>query len=198
MPGPTLVLVAASKIVQKYFIFIAILIGLGIYGLKRWHKTEKGGMILDGILLKIPIFGELVCKLIISQFSRALGPLVQSGVPILESLDIVEKTIGNRVIAKVIDDVKNHVREGESLGKPLEKSDVFPPMVTRMITVGEKSGQLEKMLLKIAEFYDDQVDAMVDGLTSIIEPVIIVVLGVIVGGIVISLFLPIINMSQIV
>ena len=123
---------------------------------------------------------------------------MQSGVPILESLDIVGKSIGNRVIELVIADVKSNVREGESIAAPLMKSTVFPPMVTRMIAVGEKSGQLEKMLTKIAEFYDDQVDAAVAGLTSIIEPLIIGFLGIVVGFIVIALFLPILQITQIV
>ena len=123
---------------------------------------------------------------------------MQSGVPILESLDIVGKSIGNRVIEMVVADIKTNVREGESIAGPLMKSTVFPPMVTRMIAVGEKSGQLEKMLTKIAEFYDDQVDAAVAGLTSIIEPLIIGFLGIVVGFIVIALFLPILQITQIV
>jgi type IV pilus assembly protein PilC len=117
-------------------------------------------------------------------------------VPILESLDIVGKTIGNSVLEKVVDDVKNAVREGESIAAPLAKNPVFPPMVTRMISIGEKSGQMEKMLLKISEFYDDQVDTAVDGLTSIIEPLIIGFLGIVIGYIVIALFLPIISITQ--
>ena len=123
---------------------------------------------------------------------------VQVVPPILESLDIVGKTIGNKLLEKVVDEVKTTVREGESLTTPLVKSGVFPPMVTRMISVGEKTGQMEKMLLKISEFYDDQVDAAVDGLTSIIEPLIIGVLGIVIGFIVIALFLPIMSMTEMV
>jgi type IV pilus assembly protein PilC len=163
-----------------------------------WHRTEKGALLLDGILLKLPIIGDLLKKVAISRFSRTLATLLQSGVPILESLDIVERTTGNRVLELVISDVKINVREGESLTGPLIKSGVFPPMVTRMIAIGEKSGKVETMLLKISEFYDDQVDAAVEGLTSVIEPIIIGFLGIVIGFIVIALFLPIINITQLI
>ena len=169
-----------------------------VFAMRKWHSTDKGGLILDGMALKMPIFGELLCKVGVSRFSRTLATLVQSGVPILESLDIVGKTIGNRVLESVMEDVKANVREGESLVTPLAKSGVFPPMVTRMISIGEKSGQMEKMLLKISEFYDDQVDTAVDGLTSIIEPLIIGFLGIMIGFIVIALFLPILSITQLV
>ena len=155
-------------------------------------------MIIDRYILKIPVFGELLRKVAISRFARTLSTLIQSGVPILESLDIVGKTCGNKVIENVINNVKTNVREGESIAVPLVKSGVFPPMVTRMISIGEKSGQMEKMLLKISEFYDDQVDAAVDGLTSIIEPLIIGILGIVIGFIVIALFLPIISITQLI
>jgi len=198
LPGMTQALIGVSTILKKYLILVILAVGGIIYGIRQWHKTEKGAVIIDGSILKMPVFGDLLRKVAISRFSRTLATLIQSGVPILESLEIVGKTIGNRVLELVVDDVKNSVREGESLAQPLTKSDVFPPMVTRMIAIGEKSGQMEKMLLKISEFYDDQVDTAVDGLTSIIEPLIIGVLGVIIGFIVIALFLPIMSITQIV
>lgn len=198
LPAMTQLLVNTSEILKKFLWLIIIIIGVIGYLLKQWHKTEQGAIAIDGFVLKMPIFGELLRKVAVSRFTRTLATLMQSGVPILESLDIVQKTIGNRVLELVIDNVKNNVREGESIATPLEKSSVFPPMVTRMISIGEKSGQMEKMLLKISEFYDDQVDAAVEGLTSIIEPLIIGVLGVVIGFIVVALFLPIMNMSQIV
>lgn len=198
LPAMTQMLVNTSDILKKFLWLIIIIIGLIGYLLKQWHKTDQGAIAIDGFVLKMPIFGELLRKVAVSRFTRTLATLMQSGVPILESLDIVQKTIGNRVLELVIDHVKNNVREGESIAAPLEKSGVFPPMVTRMISIGEKSGQMEKMLLKISEFYDDQVDAAVEGLTSIIEPLIIGVLGVVIGFIVVALFLPIMNMSQIV
>jgi len=197
LPAMTQILVNVSEMLKKQLLlFIGIVIA-AVFALKQWRKTDKGALILDGIILKIPVVGDLLRKVAISRFSRTLATLLQSGVPILESLDIVEKTIGNRVLELVVSDVKVNVREGESLTGPLIKSGVFPPMVTRMIAIGEKSGKVETMLLKISEFYDDQVDAAVEGLTSVIEPIIIGVLGIVIGFIVIALFLPIINITQI-
>lgn len=198
LPALTQLLINISDVLRKYLIYLVGGIFAITFALARWHKTDTGAKAIDGTLLKMPIFGEILRKVAVSRFSRTLATLVQSGVPILESLDIVGKTIGNRVLELVVEDVKDTVREGESIAAPLTKSGVFPAMVTRMISIGEKSGQLEKMLLKISEFYDDQVDTAVEGLTSIIEPIIIGVLGVVVGFIVIALFLPIISITQII
>ena len=198
LPYMTRVLIGISHALQKQILFYIAGVFVLVVFLRQWHKTERGALVLDRAKLKIPIFGNLMRKVAISRFSRTLATLVQSGVPILESLDIVGKSIGNKLLEVVVTDVKNNVREGESIAGPLVKSNVFPPMVTRMIEVGEKSGQLEKMLTKIAEFYDDQVDAAVAGLTSIIEPLIIGFLGIVVGFIVIALFLPILQITQII
>lgn len=197
LPAMTQLLIAISDILRHYLLFLIGGVIAIAAGLKQWHKTPQGALIIDRSVLRLPIFGDLLRKVAISRFSRTLATLIQSGVPILESLEIVGKTIGNRLLELVVEDVKTSVREGESLAAPLSKSGVFPPMVTRMIGIGEKSGQMEKMLLKIAEFYDDQVDAAVDGLTSIIEPLIIGFLGIVIGFIVIALFLPIITITQI-
>ena len=197
LPAMTQMLISISNILKNYLLFVlGGIIFLG-FVVSRWYCTNAGRRVVDSFILKIPVFGSLIRKVAISRFSRTLSTLLQSGVPILESLDIVGKTSGNRVIELVIDNVKIAVREGDSVSVPLIKSGVFPPMVTRMIAIGEKSGQLEKMLTKIADFYDDQVDAAVAGLTSIIEPLIIGLLGIIIGFIVIALFLPIINITQI-
>ncbi|OGX33535.1 MAG: hypothetical protein A3C36_01610 [Omnitrophica WOR_2 bacterium RIFCSPHIGHO2_02_FULL_52_10] len=198
LPAMTRLLVVISNTLRQQLVWYVAGFIAAVFGIRQWHQTEKGALFLDGIALKLPIFGDLLRKVAISRFSRTLATLIQSGVPILESLDIVEKTIGNRVLEVVVNDVKNCVREGESLVSPLVKSKVFPPMVTRMISVGEKSGKMESMLLKISEFYDDQVDAAVEGLTSVIEPIIIGFLGIVIGFIVIALFLPIINITQII
>jgi type IV pilus assembly protein PilC len=197
LPALTQLLITVSEGLKQYLVYFIGIIVVLFFGLKQWHKTQRGAVIIDGAILRVPIFGELIRKVAISRFSRTLSTLIQSGVPILESLDIVQKTIGNRVLELVLDDVKTNVREGESMATPLEKSGVFPTMVTRMIGIGEKSGQMEKMLSKIAEFYDDQVDAAVEGLTSIIEPLIIGVLGIVIGFIVVALFMPIMNITQI-
>ena len=197
LPGMTQMLIMVSELLKNYLLFL--LGGVFFLGvlLSRWYRTDRGREVIDVLVLKLPIFGELIRKVSISRFSRTLSTLLQTGVPILESLDIVGRTSGNRVVENVILSVKTNVREGESIATPLMKSPVFPPMVTRMISIGEKSGQLEKMLTKIADFYDDQVDAAVAGLTSIIEPLIIGFLGLVVGFIVIALFLPILNITQI-
>jgi len=197
LPMMTQMLIQTSEFVQNTLLYIIGAIILAGFIMSRIYKTDKGRLGIDRMILKIPLFGDLIRKVAISRFSRTLATLLQTGVPILESLDIVGKTCGNRVLELVIQNVKTNVREGESVSAPLVKSGVFPSMVTRMISIGEKSGQLEKMLTKIAEFYDDQVDTIVNGLTSIIEPVIIGFLGIVVGFIVISLFLPIISITQI-
>ncbi len=197
LPAMTKLLIGISNGLKKYLIFVIGFFFIVGFVLDRWNRTEKGALTLDRLKLSFPIFGELLRKVAISRFSRTLATLIQSGVPILESLDIVGKSCGNKLLEVVVEGVKNNVREGESIAIPLVKSGVFPPMVTRMIAIGEKSGQLEKMLNKVAEFYDDQVDAAVAGLTSIIEPVLIGFLGIVVGFIVIALFLPIINITQV-
>jgi type IV pilus assembly protein PilC len=156
-------------------------------------KTPKGAAILDTLKMKAPLFGDLTRKSAISRFSRTLGTLVTSGVPILQALNITRETAGNVVIANAIMKVHDSVKEGESIVQPLEASGVFPPMVISMIDVGEETGQLPEMLLKVAEVYDDEVDNAVAGLTSLLEPIMIVFLAVVVGTIVIALFMPLIS-----
>ena len=195
LPAMTQVLITLSENLRSSFLFaIFILVGLFIFFV-NYKKTKSGSLQIDRITLKLPIFGPLIQKVAISRFSRTLATLIQSGVPILTSLEIVGKSSGNRVIEIVSNDACDHIRDGESISEPLSKSDVFPKMVIRMISVGEKTGKMEAMLTKIAEFYDDQVDAAVSGLTSMIEPLIIGFLGIVVGFIVIALFLPIINIT---
>lgn len=195
LPAMTQLLLFISEIIrQQFFLGMGILLILGFI-CKRFSSTEKGSLMIDRIKLKLPLFGNLFRKIIVGRFSRTLSILVRSGVPILESLDIVGKGCGNRVFELMLEQVANDVREGENISTPLIKSRFFPLMMTRMITVGEQSGHLDTMLIKIAEFYDDQVDAAVSGLTSVIEPVLIAFLGIVVGFIVVTLFLPIVNIS---
>ena len=196
LPKPTQILIFISDILTvNLWQAIAVIVIIGFIS-SRFLKTEKGKIIFDRLKLKLPILGQLLRKVAISRFSRTLSTLIQSGVPILPSLDIVAKTSGNKVIEIAVNDVKSNVREGESIAMPLIRSGVFPPMVTRMIAVGEETGELEKMLTKVSDFYDEQVDAAIAGLTSLIEPVIIGFLGIAVGGIVVSLFLPILQITQ--
>jgi len=148
--------------------------------------------------LRAPIFGPLFRKVVVAKFSRTLATLVKSGVPILNALEIVGKTAGNMVVEKAVTDARASIREGEPISEPLSRSGAFPPMVVRMISVGEQTGQLEKMLNKIADFYDEQVDAAVSGLTSMIEPLVIGFLGIIIGGIVVALFMPIFKITELI
>ena len=198
LPAPTQFLIDLSDQLRKYFWVLCLVVVIAVFGVRWYVNTERGRMAIDGIKLRLPVFGPLFRKVAISKFTRTLSTLVRSGVPILSALEIVAKTSGNVVIEGAIDDVKNSVREGESITRPLEKSGLFPPLVTRMVSVGEKSGELEKMLAKIADFFDDQVDTVVDGMTSLIEPLIIAFLGIVIGGIVICMFLPIFKMSTII
>jgi type IV pilus assembly protein PilC len=198
LPAPTQFLIDLSDNARRYFVLIVILVG-GIFFVFKWYiATDKGRLWLDGLKLRLPVFGPMLRKVAVSKFSRTLSTLVKSGVPILQALEIVAKTSGNVIIERTIDRVKDSVREGESIAAPMEKSGIFPPIVTRMISVGEKTGELEKMLTKIADFFDEQVDTLVEGLTSLLEPMIIAFLGIVIGGIVICMFLPIFQISTIV
>ena len=198
LPTPTMILIMISDFLQHYFIVaVAIIVIVGIV-IARYAKTDKGRLRIDSILLKAPIFGILFRKVAISKFTRTLSTLIKSGVPILSALEIVGKTAGNKVVEKAIDNVRNNVREGEAIAEPLARSKIFPPMVTRMVSVGEQSGELEKMLSKIADFYDEQVDTAVSSLTSMMEPLIIAFLGIVIGSIVICMFLPIFKITSLV
>jgi type IV pilus assembly protein PilC len=198
LPLPTQILIMISNVLRKWFIFGFIGLTALIIAMARFAKTDKGKIFFDRITLKLPVFGDLVRKVSVAKFSRTLSTLIKSGVPILSSLDIVAKTTGNKIVEAAITKSKIAVREGRNLAQPLSESPVFPPMVVRMISVGEQAGELEKMLSKIADFYDEQVDAAVAGLTSIIEPMIILFLGVVVGGIVLSIFMPIFKITEII
>lgn len=198
LPLPTRILIAFSDMVRKLFIYIVGVVFAVLFALSRYIKTETGRLVFDRLLLKLPIFGPLFQKVAIAKFTRTLSTLVRSGVPILASLEIVGKTAGNKVIELAVIVIRTSIKEGENIAEPLSKSGVFPPMVVRMISVGEQTGELEKMLNKIADFYEEQVDAAVTGLTSLIEPLIIVFLGVVIGAIVIAMFMPIFKITEII
>lgn len=196
LPMPTQILIFASDLLRKYFLYTILGLGFGIYLFKNYLKTPRGRYKFDRQILRLPVFGPLLSKLAVAKFSRTFSTLVKSGVSILSALEIVSKTSGNKVVEEAVVNCSKSVRNGEPISKPLAKSGVFPPMVTRMISVGEQTGQLEKMLSKIADFYDDQVDSAASALTSMIEPLVIAFLGIVIGGIVIALFLPIFKISQ--
>lgn len=198
LPLPTQILISISDAFQKYFLYILGGLVLIIVGIGRYISTKKGRYNFDAFKLKVPILGTLFRKVAVAKFARTFSTLVKSGVSVLSSLEIVSKSSGNKLIEEAVVNSTKSVREGEPISKPLAKSGVFPPMVTRMISVGEQTGQLEKMLSKIADFYDEQVDAAAAGLTSMIEPLVIAFLGIVIGGIVISLFLPIFKITQLI
>lgn len=194
LPWVTSALLDLSLFMKTNFLILAAGSIAAVIGLALWFKTEKGAYVADWLKLKIPVFGSLFTKVGLSRFSRTFSTLIQSGVPILGSLEIVEATSGNRLFARAIAQASEAVRQGETLGEPLGRTKMFPPMVTRMIAIGERSGSLEALLEKISEFYDAQVSATVKSLTSLIEPVMIAVMGVMVGGMVMAIFLPIFKM----
>ncbi len=196
LPVPTQFVIALSRFFGHNLIFIVLGVGAFIFLLRRIYKTEKGQYLIDDLLLKLPIFGMLIRKVAVAKFTRTFGTMVSSGVPILEAMDIVAKSAGNKVVEKAIYKARGSIAEGKTISEPLEESKVFPPMVTQMIGVGEAAGELDTMLNKIADFYDDDVDAAVNTLTSMMEPIMMVVLGGIVGGLVISMYLPIFKMGE--
>ena len=167
-----------------------------IFGTMALCKTDKGAYVKDTVMLRLPVFGILFKKVALSRFARTFSTLVKSGVPILGAMEIVSDTAGNRVISGIVDDARGSVKNGDSLSDPFMKSSVFPPMVVKMMAIGERSGALDALLEKIAEFYDQQVEAEVKGLTSMIEPIMIAIMGVVVGGIVLAVFLPIFKLQE--
>ncbi len=191
LPLPTRIVIGASQFVGSYGIFVFIGLGILIFMFKSYYATPKGRYTVDGLLLKAPIFGPLLRKIAVARFTRTMATLIASGVPILDCLDITARTSGNAIIEEAILNVKNAIEEGRTIVDPLRASGVFPSMVVSMIGVGEQAGALESMLTKIADFYEEEVDAAVGDLMTALEPAMIVVLGVIVGGIVISMYLPI-------
>ena len=198
LPLPTRVLLTASNTMRAYwFIIFPGLIGATV-GFRRWIKTPAGRRAFDALKLKVPVFGPLFHKVAISRFSRTLGVLVRSGVPILQAMDIVEDTSGNAVVAEALVKVKTSVREGESLADPVSKHAIFPPILVQMMAVGEETGALDAMLEKVSEFYDSEVETTVDGLTSLLEPLLIVFMGGTVGAILVALYLPMFNLVNVV
>ncbi len=195
LPVPTQIVVAMSEMVKTKILYIIIGLVLFAFAYKKFTSTEKGRDIVDDLLLKLPVFGELLRKVAVAKFTRTMGTMLASGVAILEALDIVAKTAGNRTVERAIYSVRTGIAEGRTMAEPLNESGVFPPMVCQMIGVGESTGALDAMLEKIADFYDEEVDQAVDNLTALIEPFMLVFLGVTIGGLVIAMYLPIFKMA---
>jgi type IV pilus assembly protein PilC len=194
LPGPTQFVIFLSEWLQARW-YVVVAGGFAIaFGIQRYYKTPQGQLVIDRTLLKFPILGPLQRKAAIARFTRTLGTLVSSGVAILDGLEITARTAGNRVVHDAIMESRASIAGGDTISEPLKKSGVFPPMVVQMINVGEQTGGLDEMLTKIADFYDEEVDAAVEALLSALEPVMIVFLGVIVGGMIVAMYLPIFDM----
>jgi type IV pilus assembly protein PilC len=194
LPLPTRIVIGASAFLKSYWWAIIAIIAFAVWSLKNYYKTSNGQLTIDRMMLRAPVLGDVLRKSAVSRFTRTLGTLIGSGVSILDGLEITAKTAGNRVISDAIMESRASIAGGETISAPLQKSAVFPPMVISMIAVGEQTGGLDEMLSKIADFYDEEVDAAVSGLLALMEPIMIVFLGVIVGGMVVAMYLPIFDM----
>ena len=195
LPGPTQIVMDVSSFFQNQWWVMILGGGTFLFVFKKVYATERGNIEIDRIALKLPVFGMLIRKVSVAKFTRTLGTLISSGVPLIEGLDICARTSGNKIVEIAVFKTIEAIKEGETIAAPLSREDVFPPMVIQMIDVGEASGSLDKMLSKIADFYDEEVDAAVDGLTALLEPMLMVFLGIIVGFIVIAMYLPIFKMG---
>lgn len=198
LPGPTKFLMKVSDNMKKYGIFVVAAIVIGVVSFKKWKATPQGAYTFDQFLLKAPVFGELNKKVASARFARTFGQLIRSGVPILSALDIVSGATGNNVAGKIVLDARAAVEKGDPLSSAMLNQQVFPTMLVRMLQAGEKTGKVDEMMDSIADFYDDEVETMLAGLTSLLEPLLMVFLGVIIGGIVLCMFLPIFKMGEVV
>jgi type IV pilus assembly protein PilC len=195
LPLPTKIVIGLSNFIGSIFGLLIVMAFVGaIVGIKVWYGTEQGRFVIDSIVLKLPVIGILMRKIAVARFTRTLGTLIASGVPILEGLDITARTAGNAVVERALQQVRKSLEEGKSLTEPLKDSEVFPGMVTQMISVGEQTGAMDAMLQKIADFYEEEVDAAVKDLLTALEPIMIVFLGVVVGGVVISMYMPLFSL----
>ena len=198
LPAPTQFVINLSNFTVKYFPYIAAVFGLIGVAIVWLYRTDQGKLAIDGFLLRLPIFGDLFRKSAVARFTRTLGTLVASGVPILDALAITARTAGNRVVEKAVLATRVSISEGKTIAEPLAQSKVFPPMVCQMIAVGETTGALDGMLAKIADFYEEEVDNAIANLTALMEPIVIVFLGVVIGGLVISMYLPIFQLGAVI
>lgn len=198
LPLPTQIAINLSYATIAYLKYIIASVVGTIFGIRSFYRTEKGRLAIDGFLLKLPIFGDLIRKAAVARFTRTLSTLLSSGVPVLDALYITGKTAGNKVVEQAVLASRQTISQGKTLVEPLSESGVFPPMVCQMISVGETTGALDSMLSKIADFYDDEVDNAVSNLTSLMEPLVIVFLGVVIGGLVVAMYLPIFQLGSVV
>lgn len=198
LPWPTQMVIGASDFVIEYWYIVFLLPIAVVTAFIYIRKTDKGKLYTDRLLIRLPIFGELVQKVAVAKFTRTMGTLISSGVPIIEGLNITAKTAGQKVIEGAVLDIIDDIKQGRGLADPLKEQGVFPPMVVQMIEVGEQTGALDAMMNKIADFYDEEVDTTVEGLTSMLEPMLMVFLGVVVGFVVVAMYMPIFKMGDVV
>lgn len=196
LPGPTQIVMNVSEFFQnQWYVMLGGFVTF-IFVFKKVYATDRGNIEIDRLALKLPVFGMLIRKVSVAKFTRTLGTLISSGVPLIEGLDICARTSGNRIVEQAVFKTIEAIKEGETIAAPLSREDIFPPMVIQMIDVGESSGSLDKMLAKIADFYDEEVDAAVDAMTALLEPMLMVFLGVVIGFIVVAMYLPIFKMGE--
>jgi type IV pilus assembly protein PilC len=195
LPAPTRFVMFLSDLVKNYILYVIPLICVAIWLFKRFHSTPKGKLMVDTLVLKLPVFGALIQKVAVAKFTRTLGTLVSSGVPIIDGLEITARTAGNKVVEGAVLSIITSIKEGQTIAEPLSRQPIFPPMVVQMIEVGESAGALDTMLNKIADFYDQEVDTAVAALTKLMEPMLMVFLGIVVGGMVVAMYLPIFKMA---
>jgi type IV pilus assembly protein PilC len=197
LPLLTRAVILMSRIIGNYMIFFVILAVLGIVALRTYYKTDKGRHVVDGALLKSPVLGQILRKIAVARFTRTLATLLTSGVPILEGLNITAKTSGNAILEDIIYQLRSKIEGGGTMVDPMRQSGFFPPMVTQMVSVGESTGEMDTMLVKVADYYEEEVDVVVANLLTILEPILMVFLGVVVGGIVISMYLPLFKLIRV-
>ncbi len=195
LPAPTRFVMFLSDLVKDYILYVIPLIFVAIWLFKRFYRTPKGKLMVDTLVLKLPVFGPLVQKVAVAKFTRTLGTLVSSGVPIIDGLEITARTAGNKVVEGAVLSIITSIKEGQTIAEPLSRQAIFPPMVVQMIEVGENAGALDSMLNKIADFYDQEVDTAVAALTKLMEPMLMVFLGTIIGGMVVAMYLPIFKLA---
>jgi type IV pilus assembly protein PilC len=198
LPLPTQIVLEASRITRTYWYIFSGMLAAVVLGLRFYYQTPNGQRVIDGLVLKLPVIGELIRKVAVAKFTRTLGTLISSGVAILDGLEITARTAGNKIIEEAVMRTRASIAEGKTIAEPLKASKVFPPMVVSMIAVGEQTGALDAMLSKIADFYDEEVDVAVGNLTSLLEPMLMVFLGIVIGGVVIAMYLPIFKLITVI
>jgi len=197
LPLPTRIVIAASSFLESYVLFLLAALVLMAFGLRSYYRTDNGRHLIDRLLLRIPVLGEVFRKIAVARFTRTLATLLSSGVAILEGLDITARTAGNAVLEDTVHQIRRNIEEGRTIAEPMKQSKFFPSMVTQMVSVGETTGELDTMLIKVADYYEEEVDVIVASLLTILEPFLMVILGVIVGGIVISMYMPLFKLIQV-